>query len=76
MNKLIAGISLHPDFKMVKQHFLQGDQDLLTGISGSQKTCTIAGLIADFDQNILIISYSNNQAFRMALDLEGLLGQD
>ena len=76
MNKFIAELSRHPDFKRIKEHFKQGDQDLLTGVSGSQKSVFIAALIADLEQKILIISHSNNQAYRVSLDLEGLLGRD
>lgn len=76
MNKLIAEISLHPDFKRVKQHYSQGDQDLLTGVSGSQKSVLIAALTHDAAQKTLIISHSNSQAYRLSLDLEGLLGKD
>ncbi len=75
MNKLIAEITRHPDFKKVKAHFNQGEPDLLTGVSGSQKTVIIAGLTEDLDKTI-IISHSNNQAYRISLDLEGLLGAE
>jgi transcription-repair coupling factor (superfamily II helicase) len=76
MNKLIAEISLHSDFKRIKQHYDQGDQDLLTGISGSQKSIFIAAISHDAAQKTLIISHSNNQAYRLSLDLEGMLGKD
>ncbi len=76
MNKLIAEISLHPDFRRVKQNFDQGNQDLLTGVSGSQKSVFIAALTHDTVQKVLIISHSNSQAYRLSLDLEGLIGKD
>jgi transcription-repair coupling factor (superfamily II helicase) len=76
MKKLLEEIFRHPDFKQVKEHFLRGDQDLLTGISGTQKSLAVAGLIWDSDDKLLIISYSNNQAARMVTDLESLLGQE
>ncbi len=75
MNKLIAEICLHPDFKKIKGCFSQREQDLLTGISGSQKTTIIAGLTYDLAKKTLIISHSNNQAYRISLDLEGLIGK-
>lgn len=76
MNKLIQEISLHSDFKRVKQHYEQGHQDLLTGVNGSQKSLIIAALTHDAAQKTLIISHSNSQAFRLSLDLEGMLGRD
>jgi transcription-repair coupling factor (superfamily II helicase) len=76
MNKLIAEIARHPDFKRVKGCFNQGDPDLLTGVSGSQKTVIIASLTEDSDKRTIVISHSNNQAYRISLDLEGLLGED
>ena len=43
---------------------------------GTQKALAIAGLVWNKPQQILIISYSNNQANRLAVDLENLLGSD
>ncbi len=76
MRYLAASISQHPDFKQVKEYFHHNSRDLLTGISGSQKALTIAGFIWDKPQKVLIISYSNNQANRLALDLESMLDSD
>ncbi len=76
MRYLAAYISQHPDFKQVKKYFTCNRQDLVVGISGSQKALTIAGFVWDKSQKFLIISYSNNQANRLALDLESMLGSD
>ncbi|MGE5604791.1 MAG: transcription-repair coupling factor [Bacteroidota bacterium] len=76
MRYLASHISQYPDFKQVKDYFNRNSQDLLTGISGTQKALAIAGLIWDKPQKSLIISYSNNQANRLALDLENMLGSD
>lgn len=76
MRYLAAYISQHHDFKQVKEHFNCNRQDLLTGISGSQKALTMAGFVWDKSQKFLIIGYSNSQANRLALDLESLLGSD
>ncbi len=74
MKDLLQYLSTQPEFKEVKAHFQRGDQDLLTGISGSQKSLTLAGF---FNQGkYLLISYSNSQAYRIALDLEGFLGAE
>lgn len=76
MKKLLEEITRHSDFKKIKEHFLRGDQDLLTGISGTQKAVLVAGLIWDLTGKYLVISYSNGQAYRMAVDLENLLSPD
>lgn len=76
MRYLASYFSQQPDFKQVKEHFNRNSQDLLTGVSGTQKALAIAGLVWDQPQKILIISYSNNQASRLALDLENLIGSD
>lgn len=76
MNYLAVEISKDPDFKRVKEHFSNRGQDLLTGIGGSQKALTIAGFVWDQPQHFLIISHNNNQAYRLFLDLETLLGSD
>ena len=76
MRYLASYITQYSDFKQVKEYFTQNSQDLLTGISASQKALTIAGLVWDQPQKILIISYSNNQANRLAQDLDSLLGSD
>lgn len=76
MRYLASYFSQQPDFKQVKESFNRHSQDLLTGVSGTQKALAIAGLIWDRPQKILIISYSNNQAGRLALDLENLVGSD
>lgn len=76
MRYLASYFSQQPDFKQVKEYFNRNSQDLLTGVSGTQKALAIAGLVWDQPQKILIISYSNNQASRLALDLENLVGSD
>ncbi|MCL6590279.1 MAG: transcription-repair coupling factor [Firmicutes bacterium] len=81
MEKLVAKFSQHLDFKEIREHFRRGDQDLLTGISGSQKTLVISGFIWDdalggVDGKYLVISYNNSQAYRIALDLESFLGPE
>ncbi len=76
MNHLLAAIAGHPEFRKVKEHFNQGRSDLITGISGTQKAIVIAGLTADSDRKFLVVSYSNNQANRLAADLESLIGAD
>ena len=76
MNYLAVEISKDPDFKRVKEHFNNRGQDLLTGLGGSQKALTIAGFVWDQPQHFLIISHNNNQAYRIFLDLETLLGSD
>jgi transcription-repair coupling factor (superfamily II helicase) len=76
MNRLLAEIANDYDFKQIKKHFNQGHQDLLTGISGTQKAIVIAGLVADVTGLTLVISYHNQQAFRLALDLSGFLGPE
>jgi transcription-repair coupling factor (superfamily II helicase) len=76
MKELLRELSSHPEFKQIKDHFLRGDQDLLTGLSGTQKSIALAGFIADGPGQYLIITYSNSQANRIATDLEGLLGPE
>ena len=76
MRYLASYISQYSDFKQVKEYFNRNSQDLLTGTSGTQKALAIAGLVWDRPQQSLIISYSNNQANRLALDLENMLGSD
>ena len=78
MKKLIAEFSQHLDFKEIREHFRRGDQDLLTGISGSQKTLVISGFVWDdtlggVNGKYLVVTYSNSQAYRIALDLESFL---
>lgn len=76
MRYLALDISQDRDFKKTKDRFIRSSQDLVTGINGSQKALTIAGFVCDQSQKYLIISYSNNQANRLALDLGSLLGSD
>lgn len=76
MSYLACEISKYHDFKQVKERFLHHNQDLVTGISGSQKTLTIAGFVWDQPGQYLIISYSNSQANRLALDLESMVGSN
>ena len=74
MKEIYQELSANPEFKNVKEHFIRGDQDLLTGISGTQKSLALAGFISDAKGKFLVISYNNSQATRIAADLEGLLG--
>ena len=76
MKELLAGILAAPEFKELREHFKRGDQDLLTGLSGTQKSMVIAGLTRDLTGPALVISYHNNQAQRLALDLHHLLEAD
>ena len=76
MNRLIHEIAAHPEFKQIKKSYLKGEQDLLTGISGTQKAVAIAGFVSDPEQSCLIISYSNHQALRLLLDLQSFLGAE
>jgi transcription-repair coupling factor (superfamily II helicase) len=76
MKRLLAEITNNYDFKQLKRHFDQGGQDLLTGVSGTQKAVAVAGLVADSNARTLVISYNNQQAFRLALDLQSFLGSD
>ncbi len=74
MKEILQELSSHTEFKQVKDHFLRGDQDLLTGLSGTQKTLALAGFIRQGSGKYLVVSYSNSQAGRIAADLEALLG--
>lgn len=74
MKKVLEEIVNHPDFKQIQLRFNDGKQDLLTGISGSQKAFVIAGLTSGFEK-LMVISYNDSQAFRLATDLESLLGE-
>lgn len=76
MRELLQDLTTYPEFKQVMEHFNRGDQDLLTGISGTQKSMALAGLIKEETGRFLVISYNNSQAFRMASDLESLLGPE
>lgn len=76
MSYLAFDISKYHDFKQVKDRFIHHNQDLVTGISGSQKSLTIAGFVWDQPDQHLIISHSNSQANRLALDLESMLGSN
>lgn len=76
MKKLLAEIVNSLDFKQVRERFIKGHQDLLTGLSGTQKAFVIAGFIDDLPKKSLVISYNNNQALRLATDLESLLGAE
>lgn len=76
MRYLALDISKDHDFKQIKQRFIRNSQDLITGINGSQKALTIAGFVWDQPHKYLIISYSNNQANRLAIDLGSLLGSN
>lgn len=74
MKKLLEEMIDHADFKRIAERFGKGRQDLLTGISGTQKTFVIAGLMHYKSGQFMVISYNDSQAFRMATDLESLLG--
>ncbi len=76
MKEILPELSSQVEFKEVKNHFLRGDQDLLTGLSGTQKTLALAGFIGEESGKYLIISYSNSQAARIAADLEAFMGGD
>jgi transcription-repair coupling factor (superfamily II helicase) len=76
MKDLLQELASHAEFRQIKEHFIRGDQDLLTGISGTQKSLTLAGFIGDGNGKFLVISYSNSQANRLAIDLEGLLDSE
>jgi transcription-repair coupling factor (superfamily II helicase) len=75
MKRLLAVITNDYEFKKVKKHFEAGHQDLLTGVGGTQKAIALAGLVSETDRN-LVISFNNQQALRLALDLENFLGAD
>ncbi len=76
MNSLLAVVAGHPEFKQIREHFLKKESALIPGIGGTQKSLSIAGLVDGLDQPVLVVSYSNQQAYRLALDLESLLGQN
>ena len=76
MNRIIDAMITDPGFTQVKKSYLRGEQNLLTGISGTQKALAVAGLVSDPDHSCLIISYSNNQALRLSYDLQSFLGRD
>ncbi|TCL76349.1 transcription-repair coupling factor [Hydrogenispora ethanolica] len=76
MNHLLATIAGHPEFRKVKEQFNRGQSGLITGIGGTQKAVVIAGLAEDLQQQLLVVSYSNSQANRLAADLEPLIGAD
>ncbi len=73
MERLLNYLAQHPDFKNVLAHFHRGAGDLLTGVNGTQKSLIIAQFFRDFKESLLIVSYSNSQAYRIATDLEQLL---
>jgi transcription-repair coupling factor (superfamily II helicase) len=76
MKRLLAVITNDYEFKQVKKHFESGHQDLLTGVGGTQKAIALAGLVSEATDRSLVISYNNQQALRLALDLENFLGAD
>jgi transcription-repair coupling factor (superfamily II helicase) len=76
MKRLLAEITSDYDFKQIKKRFNQGYQDLLTGLAGTQKAIAIAGLLADSQTQTLVISYNNQQALRLTLDLSCFLGPE
>ncbi len=76
MNQLLAELASHSEFRRLKDYFRKGEPDLITGISGTQKAAVIAGFTHDLNRKCLVISYSNSQAYRLALDLECLLGAE
>jgi transcription-repair coupling factor (superfamily II helicase) len=76
MKEILQEFTSHSEFRTIREHFIRSDQDLLTGLSGSQKSLALAGLIDDGEGKFVVISYSNNQANRIATDLEGWLGPE
>jgi transcription-repair coupling factor (superfamily II helicase) len=76
MKRVLLEIIQHYDFRQIKEHFLHGHQDLLTGVGGTQKAAIIAGLAAENEESILVVSYNNHQALRLATDLESLSGPE
>jgi len=76
MKKVLEKIITHPDFKMMSARFADGKQDLLTGVNGSQKSMVIAGLMVEHPGPMIVISFNNTQAFRLATDLESILGPE
>jgi transcription-repair coupling factor (superfamily II helicase) len=76
MKRLLAEITSDYDFKQIKKHFLEEHQDLLTGVNGTQKAVAVAGLLADTTAQALVISYNNQQALRLTLDLASFLGTE
>jgi transcription-repair coupling factor (superfamily II helicase) len=76
MKTLLKAITNHPEFIQVKQHFSNRESVLLSGLNGSQKSVVISGLISESSHQTLVISYHNNQAARLAADLESLLGSE
>jgi len=76
MKKVLEKIIIHPDFKMMSTRFAGGKQDLVTGVNGSQKSMIIAGLMIEHPGSIIVISFNDTQAFRLATDLESLLGPE
>ncbi|HBE77015.1 MAG TPA: transcription-repair coupling factor [Firmicutes bacterium] len=76
MKEILQEFTSHSEFRTIKEHFSRRDQDLLTGLSGSQKSLALAGFVDDGAGKFVVISYSNNQANRIAIDLEGWLGSE
>jgi transcription-repair coupling factor (superfamily II helicase) len=73
---LLNLIATDPDFKKLTGRFLQGEPDLLTGVSASQKSLVVAALTQVFSGQLLVICHSDSQAERMATDLETLTGKE
>jgi transcription-repair coupling factor (superfamily II helicase) len=76
MKRLLTELTNDYEFKQIKKHFEQAHQDLLTGVSGTQKAVVVAGLLADAATQALVVSYNNQQALRLALDLNNFLGPE
>lgn len=73
MQRLLAEFTRHPEFKTIQAHFERGGRDLLTGLSGTQKALAIAGLAGNLSLPVLVLSYHDHQARRLAADLESFL---
>lgn len=76
MNQLLEAVLYHSDFKDLLNRYAKGNQALVTGVSGTQKSLLMAALYLSKPQKTLIISYNNNQAYRLATDLESWLGPE
>jgi transcription-repair coupling factor (superfamily II helicase) len=76
MKRVLLEVIQHYDFKQIKEHFIHGHQDLLTGVGGTQKAVIIAGLTTEYEEQTLVVSYNNHQALRLAIDLENLSGSE
>ncbi|MGT2667464.1 transcription-repair coupling factor [Streptococcus rifensis] len=58
-------------------HLNQNHRQLLMGLSESSKALVMAAALEEFpDQKILVVTANNNEAEKLAADLEGLVGID